>query len=59
MNNFPIPVYPINNNNYYFNIISEINKLKEDVEELKEKINKINCSKENNYLKKEDNYYMI
>lgn len=55
MNNFPIPFPPINTNNYFFNIIEEINKLNERITKLEEKINK----EEKNYLKKDDNYYMI
>lgn len=55
MNNFPIPFPPINTNNYFFNIIEEINKLNERITKLEEKLNK----EEKNYLKKDDNYYMI
>ncbi len=56
MNNFPIPFPPINtNNNYFFNVIEEINKLNERITKLEEKINK----EEKDYLKKDDNYYMI
>ena len=55
MNNFPIPFPPINTNNYFFNIIEEINKLNERITKLEEIINK----EEKNYLKKDDNYYMI
>ena len=54
MNNFPIPFPPINNN-YFFNIIEEINKLNERITKLEEKLNK----EEKNYLKKDDNHYMI
>ena len=55
MNNFPLPFPPINTNNYFFNIIEEINKLNERITKLEEIINK----EEKNYLKKDDNYYMI
>lgn len=55
MNNFPLPFPPINTNNYFFNIIEEINKLNERITKLEEIINK----DEKNYLKKDDNYYMI
>ena len=55
MNNFPIPFPPLNTNNYFFNIIEEINKLNERITKLEEKINK----EEKDYLKKDDNYYMI
>lgn len=55
MNNFPIPFPPINTNNYFFNIIEEINKLNERITKLEEKLNK----EEKDYLKKDDNYYMI
>ncbi|MBR3145965.1 MAG: hypothetical protein IKF47_01750 [Bacilli bacterium] len=55
MNNFPIPFPPINNNNYFFNIIEEINKLNERITKLEEKLNK----EQKDYLKKDDNYYMI
>ena len=55
MNNFPLPFPPINTNNYFFNIIEEINKLNERITKLEEKLNK----EEKNYLKKDDNYYMI
>ncbi len=55
MNNFPMPFPPINTNNYFFNIVEEINKLNERITKLEEKINK----EEKDYLKKDDNYYMI
>lgn len=55
MNNFPLPFPPINTNNYFFNVIEEINKLNERITKLEEKINK----EEKDYLKKDDNYYMI
>ena len=55
MNNFPLPFPPINTNNYFFNIVEEINKLNERITKLEEKINK----EEKDYLKKDDNYYMI
>ena len=55
MNNFPIPFPPINTNNYFFNIVEEINKLNERITKLEEKIN----NTEKDYLKKDDNYYMI
>lgn len=55
MNNFPLPFPPINTNNYFFNILEEINKLNERITKLEEIINK----EEKNYLKKDDNYYMI
>lgn len=55
MNNFPIPFPPINTNNYFFNIIEEINKLNERITKLEEKLNK----EQKDYLKKDDNYYMI
>ncbi len=55
MNNFPMPFPPINTNNYFFNIVEEINKLNERITKLEEKLNK----EEKDYLKKDDNYYMI
>lgn len=55
MNNFPIPFPPINTNNYFFNIVEELNKLNERITKLEEKLNK----EEKDYLKKDDNYYMI
>ena len=55
MNNFPIPFPPLNTNNYFFNIIEEINKLNARITKLEEKLNK----EEKDYLKKDDNYYMI
>lgn len=57
MNPYPLPYIPIGNN---YNIICELNELKERVQLLEEKINTINeKDKDNNYLKKDDNYYMI
>ena len=40
MNNFPMPFPPINTNNYFFNIVEEINKLNERITKLEEKLNK-------------------
>ena len=57
MNNFPLPFPPINTNNYFFNIIEEINKLNERITKLEERINNLENKKD--YLKKDDSYYMI
>ena len=57
MNNFNMPFPPINTNNYYFNIIEEFTKLNERISKLEEKIN--NWENKKDYLKKDDNYYMI
>lgn len=54
MNNYPIYF----NNNYYFNIQNEINILKEKINILEEKIKLLENNK-NNYLEKDDNYYVI
>ena len=51
MNSFPMPIPIIN-----FDIVNEINLLKERVSILEEKLN---CKEDNNYLEKDDNYYMI
>ena len=55
MNQFPYPIYP----NYPYNLIDEINKLKEEINILEQRITKIEKQNKNNYLKKDDNYYMI
>lgn len=56
MNAYPLPYFPIGNNP---NIIYEINELKERVKRLEEKVNNLDNSEDHNYLKKDDNYYMI
>lgn len=56
MNAYPLPYFPIGNNP---NIIYEINELKERVKCLEEKVNNLDNSDDHNYLKKDDNYYMI
>ena len=53
MNNLPMPIPFIN-----FDIINEINILKERVRILEEKINNSD-DYNSNYLEKDDNYYMI
>jgi len=55
MNPYPFQVPIINQNDYYY-ILNELNKLKRKIKYLEDQINKSN---ENNYLKKDDNYYMI
>ena len=49
---FQIPIYNQN-------IIEEINYLKRKILELEEKIKLLETNKNNNYLKKDDSYYMI
>ena len=56
MNNFPIPYFPINNID---NLIREINNIKEEVYKINQRLDKIENEKNNKYLKKDDNYYMI
>ena len=58
MNNFSYPFPPINNN-YFINIPEEIIKLRERINILEKKIKNIENNNDNNYLKKDDNYYMI
>ena len=55
MNNFVFP-YPPNINNYY---LEELKRLKERIHILEEKIKQLENKNTNNYLKKDDNYYMI
>ena len=59
MNNFQFPFLPMGNNINIYNLDNELNKIKEDIKIIKEKINKLEKEKENTYLKKDDNYYMI
>ena len=54
MNNFPFPI-----NIQPYNLICEIQTLKEKIKELEIKISKIENQKQDNYLKKDDNYHMI
>ena len=56
MMNYPLPISPQINN---YNIIEKINILNEKIKILEEKIKIIENEKKNNYLKKDDNYYMI
>lgn len=51
MNSFPMPIPIIN-----FDIVNEINLLKERVSILEEKLK---IKDNDNYLEKDDNYYMI
>ena len=57
MYNYPIPYIsqPIN----YQLLFDELNKLKHELDQLKDRIKKIEDNQTNNYLKKDDNYYMI
>lgn len=55
MNNFVFP-YPPNINNYY---LAELKKLIERINILEEKVKSLEKNNSNNYLKKDDNYYMI
>lgn len=57
MNNYPYPFIPMNNNQ--FNILEEIKKLKAEIKKLNEKIDAITTSKEKDYLKKDDSFYML
>ena len=59
MNNIPIIYPPMMNNNYYFNLQRELNEIKERVKILENRIYEIEKKKEESYLKKDDNYYMI
>lgn len=56
MNNFQYPL-PVIFNNY--NIFEEINLLKKRIEILEEKITSLENKDETDYLKNDDNYYMI
>ena len=55
MNAYPFQI-PIINQNDYFYILKEIEKIKIQIKQLEEQIN---IKNDNNYLKKDDNYYMI
>ena len=59
MNNFPFQIPPYLTNNSFYNIIEELNQLKKRIDLLEEKMKKKGNEKEYNYLKKDDNYYMI
>ena len=55
MNNFVFPPIP-NPYNYY---LEELKRLKDRITILEEKIKILENKNNNNYLKKDDNYYMI
>ena len=55
MNNY---LYPIPNN-YHQVIIEELKKINTNLQILERKISEQDKKKENNYLEKDDNYYMI
>lgn len=59
MNNFPFPIPPINNMYINSDIQTELIKLNERITMLENKIKKLETTNENNYMKKDDNYYMI
>ena len=56
INGFPIP-FPPTNNNFFFQ--EELNEIRKKIKELENKIQKIEAEKNNDYLKNDDNYYMI
>ena len=60
MNNYMYPIPPMINN-YNNDLVYEIMKLKDKVIELEKRINSLENNKntENNYLKKDDNYYIV
>ncbi len=58
MNPFPfpyIPTIPPKENNIY----KELEKIKQEINELEKRIKKLEQNKENEYLQKEDGMYMI
>lgn len=57
MYNYPIPYIPQPIN--YQSLFDELNKLKYELDQLKDRIKKIEDNQTDNYLKKDDNYYMI
>ena len=59
MNNMPFMYPPIMNNNYYFNLQKELIEIKNRLKALEDYIREQENKKENSYLKKDDNYYMI
>ena len=59
MNNMPFMYPPIMNNNYYFNLQKELMEIKNRLKALEDYIREQENKKENSYLKKDDNYYMI
>ena len=59
MNNMPFMYPPIMNNNYYFNLQKELIEIKNRLKALENYIREQENKKENSYLKKDDNYYMI
>ena len=59
MNNFPFLIPPINNMYINSDIQTELIKLNERITMLENKIKKLETTNENNYMKKDDNYYMI
>ncbi len=56
MNNLPLPIPIIPNN---FTMMDDINQLKERVKIIEEKLKVLEQSEETDYLKNDDNYYMI
>ncbi len=56
MNNFFPPYFQPSNN---YEIIQEINKLKEEIIKLNKKIELIEHNKNTEYMKKNDDYYII
>ena len=56
MNNLPLPFYPQNPN---YEILLEINKLKEEIIKLNKRIDSLEKANNSDYLKKNDEYYII
>lgn len=56
MNNFPCPIPIIPG---VYNPIEEINYLKERIRIIEEKLKTLESKEESDYLKNDDNYYMI
>ncbi len=60
MNNMIFPPQPYNINPYYYcNLQTKIQELENRINHLEERITLLEKNKEQNYLKKDDNYYMI
>ena len=59
MNYYPQQFLPILNDNTIYQLLKEIKDNKQRIFELEKRITKLELEKNNNYLKKDDNYYII
>ena len=56
MNNYPFPMMPMNQNQ---KILEELIRIREILQQIEKNTEKKEPKKENKYLEKDDNFYMV